>query len=301
VTYRRLPQAARLGGRNLFTFARRHPHYPQPTVSESIQGSFYDEHQDYVSGSPHLKHLQVRAALLQLVFQAASLATARGLPAEVLEIGGGDGSVTEPLLANGLSVTTTEMSTVSTARLASRFSRNDRFRAVHDPDGSLQILDGQQFSCILFASVLHHIPDYLSAISHAMDSNLRIGGSLVSIQDPLWYPRMNRTVRAASDGAYLSWRALQGGLVRGVQTKVRRLTRGLQNDHPSDTVEYHVVRNGVDEDGIARLLSPFFEPVVLKRYWSTQGSLQQRLGEGLRLENTFAILGGDFRGTTEPA
>jgi Methyltransferase domain len=258
-------------------------------MSESLQGAFYDEHQDYTAGSPHLKHPRLKGRLLDLIFAATEEASAAGLPPTLLEIGAGDGSITEPLLAHGLEVTSTEMSSAAIGSLETRFRGNDRFRALHDPTGSLEILSEEKFSCILFASVLHHVPDYLGLVSGATEKHLDQGGSLVSIQDPLWYPRMPQAVRWFSSGAYLSWRIFQGGISRGLRTRVRRRRHGLREDVPEDAVEYHVVRDGVDDEALVDLLSSGFERVAVHKYWSTQGSIQQSAGERLGLVNTFAL------------
>jgi hypothetical protein len=264
-------------------------------MSATLQGDFYDEHQDYAAGSPHLKHRRLNGELLGLVFAAIESAAEAGLPPTVLEIGAGDGSITEPLLASGLTVTSTEMSAASVGSMQARFRRNDRFRAVLDPDGSLGVLGEERFGCVLFASVLHHIPDYETAIAGAIDAHLLPGGSLVSIQDPLWYPRMNAAVRHASSAAYLSWRIFQGDFARGLRTRLRRATSGLSEEAPGDAIEYHVVRDGVDEDSIAALLRPSFDRVEVHRYWSTQGAPQQRLGETAGVVNTFALRACGYR------
>ncbi len=268
-------------------------------MSANLQEDFYDEDRDYASGSPHLEHPQLNRFLLKLIVTTAEAALERGLPAEILEIGGGDGAITEPLLARGLSVTSTEMSAASVARMKSRFGHNERFRAVHDPDGSLRALGNDRFSCVLFASVLHHIPDYLAALSASTAAHLRREGSLITIQDPLWYPRLPPSVRRASSGAYLSWRVLQGDLLRGLKTRLRRATRGYSDDEISDAVEYHVVRDGVDEQAIEHLLDPLFEEVEVHSYWSSQGGPQQRVGQLLRMRNTFAVVARGYRGATD--
>ncbi len=269
-------------------------------MSESLQGSFYDEHQEYLDGSPHLKHHRLNASLIALIFDAVDRSTEAGLPPQVLEIGGGDGSLTAPLLAGGLEVTSTEMSAVSVATMEGRFRRNDRFRAILDPDGSLGVLGDARFSSVLFGSVLHHIPDYLGAIADVVATHLRPGGSLVTVQDPLWYPRLSNAVRRSTTAAYLSWRIFQGDLARGARTRLRRATSGLSEDEVGDAVEYHVVRDGVDEEAVAELLGRTFERVETRRYWSTQGGVQQRLGEAAGIANTFAVAAVGYRGSAGP-
>jgi hypothetical protein len=153
---------------------------------------------------------------------------------------------------------------------------------------------------ILFASVLHHIPDYMTAVDEAVERHLRPGGSLVSIQDPLWYPRMSPGTKRFADAAYLSWRLTRGNLVRGLKTRLRRRVSGLSEEAPGDAVEYHVVRDGVDDRALATLLEDRFEGVETVSYWSTQGSLQQRVGERLSLLNTFALFATGYRATAVP-
>lgn len=270
------------------------------TMAANPQEAFYDEDSDYFAGSPHLRHRSLNRTLLEMIIRAADASADQGLPADLLEIGGGDGSITEPLLARGLAVTSTEMSAASVERMRARFRHNSRFRAVHDVDGSLSILDGDQFDCILFASVLHHIPDYEAAIADALARHLRENGSLVTIQDPLYYSRLDGATRRASSVAYLSWRIAQGNLGRGVKTRVRRAIKGPSEHDPGDAVEYHVVRDGVDEQAIVDFLTPLFDQVQLHRYWSSQGPMQQRLGEALGLRNTFAIVARGYRGAERP-
>lgn len=264
------------------------------------QDEFYDEASEYFAGSPHLRHRGLNQTLLDLIYGAAEAGADAGLPADLLEIGGGDGSITEPLLARGFAVTSTEMSSASVGRMRARFPHNDRFRAMHDADGSLAVLDGERFSSILFASVLHHIPDYRTTIADAIAKHLREGGSLVTIQDPLFYPRLSAATRRSSSLAYLSWRIAQGNLARGLKTRISRAMRGPSEHDPGDAVEYHVVRDGVDEEAIADLLRPRFERVELHPYWSSQGPLQQRAGEALRLRNTFAIVARGYAGAERP-
>jgi SAM-dependent methyltransferase len=261
-------------------------------VSTDTQSEHYGEGYDYLGESPHLKHRHLYSGLTTRVADAVE-ATARPAP-EVLEIGAGDGSVTEFLLARGYRVTATEMSRESVEAMQRRFGTGERFRALHDP-GDLSSLGDSRFDAILFASVLHHIPDYESAVRHAVDSHLRAGGSFVSIQDPPWYPRMNPLTKSFSDVCYLSWRLTQGELLRGLKTRTRRRFSGLSEEAPSDVVEYHVVRNGVDEEALTALLAERFGRVETVRYWSSQGSPQQRLGERLSLTNTFALFATEAR------
>lgn len=207
---------------------------------------------DYRSGSPHLKHPQLYDWFSDLLREELRYVTRRDLPMTVLEVGAGDGAFVEPLLAAGASVTGTEMSRSSIELLESRFGTNPSFEALFDPDGTFASLGDRRFAILLYASVLHHIPDYLTAMANACDRHLAPGGTLLTLQDPLWYPSLPPGVHSASEAMYLSWRVTRGGLLRGLASRTRRLRNDLRPDEPADMVEYHVVRDGVDQDSIER-------------------------------------------------
>lgn len=264
-------------------------------MTQNLQEEYYDDQSDYWSESPHLKHRRLNELLIGVVTGEIASTTDRGLSGSVLEIGGGDGTITEKLLAQGFPVTSTDMSAASVARMAERFHHNDRFHAVHDETGSMDAVGDKRFSAIVFASVLHHIPDYLSAIESAATSHLEPGGTIVSVQDPLWYSRVGGYTRTLDKVAYLSWRIARGDTMRGIKTRLRRATSGLSETEVGDAVEYHVVRDGVDELAITESLHQMFETVNLVRYWSSQGSVQQWVGEKLGLANTFCFSASDYR------
>ena len=86
---------------------------------------------------------------------------------------------------------------------------------------------------------------------------------------------------ALSTGSNFAWRVGRGDLARGLGTRLRRLRRGYDQTDPADMAEYHVVRNGVDQEAFARLLRLRFTTVTTVTYWSTQAAALQRLGERL--------------------
>lgn len=264
------------------------------TAFKSQQEAHYESEYDYWSESPHLKHRHLYEMLMTRLSDLIRRMPLPDQPPEVLEIGAGNGAVSERLLALGCDVTGTEMSRHSVATMNERFAGNDRFWAVLDPDGSLESIEDREFDLIIYASVLHHIPDYESAIRESVSDHLRPGGALVSIQDPLWYPRMSPLSLRLTNAFFLSWRLTRGHLLRGVQTRLRRAFRGISEEAPGDVVEYHVVRNGVDEEAIRKLLEPQFESVEILKYWSSQGSPQQKAGERLKLTNTFATFARNY-------
>lgn len=252
-----------------------------------LQESVYNESADYRRGSPHLSHWSLYDRLTAMLRDEIRRLSDADLPLDVLEIGSGHGGYTEPALAAGCQVTAVEMSRPSVAELDRRFSTNRSFRSVLDPDGSLAGVD-QEFSLVLCVSVLHHIPDYLTYLE-AVTQRLRAGGTLLVLQDPVWFARSARTTRLVDRGGFYAWRLGQGDVVRGLATVSRRLRGKYDPDNPSDMVEYHAVRQGVDEAAVKRLLEPSFGSVSLFTYWSNQSRIVQRVGEDLRLRNTFGI------------
>ena len=260
----------------------------EPGIQE-LQEFAYGTGYDYRRGAPHLKHVKLYDWFASGLREELRRVAGLGLPVTVLEVGAGDGAFVEPLLATGANVTGTEMSRSSIEALQSRFGTNPSFEVLFDPDGSLAALGERRFAIVLYASVLHHIPDYLTAIAEACDRHLLPGGTLLTLQDPLWYPSLPRGVRGASEAMYLSWRLTRGHFLRGLASRARRMRNDLRPEEPGDMVEYHVVRDGVDQDSIKRLLEPRFDDVSVASYWSTHAAIWQSLGERLGLCNTFAV------------
>jgi SAM-dependent methyltransferase len=258
------------------------------------QELFYTAETDYRAGSPHLAHHVLYDRLVGILRQTLRDLKTAGLPLSVLEIGAGHGGYTEPALAAGCHVTAVEMSRPSLAGLAENFGSNTNFKGVFDPDGTLAEA-GSGFSLILYVSVLHHIPDYLEALTQA-SSRLVPGGALLSLQDPIWYPRQSKLARGVDRAGYYAWRLPRGNWKRGVGAVVRRTRGTLDEDNPSDTVEYHVVRNGVDESAIRGLLLKDLAAVQIIPYWSNPSAAVQWIGTRLRLRNTFGILATGYRG-----
>jgi 2-polyprenyl-3-methyl-5-hydroxy-6-metoxy-1,4-benzoquinol methylase len=268
-------------------------HTPKPseydmTTSTNFQDEFYSAATDYRHGSPHLTHLPLYNKLVKVIDQQLQLLVDRGIPMHVVEIGAGHGAFTEPMLAVGSRVTALEMAHASVETLSSRFGKNPLFTSVHSQDGSMTSL-GRDYSMAAFVSVLHHIPDYVGALRDAV-GRIRPGGALIALHEPLWYPRASKLALYVNKIGYFSWRARQGAILRGIATQARRLRGEYDQSNPSDMVEYHVVRQGVDEESIVQLLTSNFESVKLIKYWSNQSSLAQRFGERLSLENTFGLV-----------
>lgn len=257
------------------------------------QEAFYSGGVDYRLGSPHLSHWALYDRLTDVLRRSLDHIRSQGMPTTVLEIGAGHGGYTEPVLAAGFEVTAVEMSRPSLARLDAKYGANPGFRSVFHAGGPFPD-DVTQYSLVLAVSVLHHIPDYVPLFDDLL-AHLAPGGLLLTLQDPLWYPRLNRRTHLLDKGGFYAWRLGQGNLRRGLATTARRLRGVYDESSASDMVEYHVVRDGVDEQAILDALEPQFRSVQVIRYWSNQSSIVQRLGERLGLENAFGISAEDYR------
>jgi SAM-dependent methyltransferase len=261
-------------------------------VPSNAQEDAHPHDFDYVEGSPHLKHPTLRTrvedSLRELV---AEQLTARGR-CRVLEVGAGHGGFTEVLLAAGADVTVTEMSGPSAEAIAARYDGDPRVTVVYDPNATWADETSEQFDLVACISVLHHIPDYVAFL----ESMVRLtsdGGSFVSWQDPTWYPRRTLVTHRAEQASYFAWRARQGDLKRGLQTRVRRLRGVYDETNSADMSEYHVVRSGVDQLALQQCAQQHYASVQLVYYWSTQSGLGQRLGDRWNLPNTFALVARD--------
>jgi SAM-dependent methyltransferase len=155
---------------------------------------------------------------------------------------------------------------------------------------------GERFDVVSFASVLHHIPDYVAVVRRAAGA-VRPGGSLVIFQDPLRYDTMPRLDHTLGRVAYFGWRLTRGDFRRGLRTIGRRLRGVYAADQPSDYEEYHAVRNGVDSKAVVSVLEPEFGSVQQFRYWSTPARASQALGEMLGLKTEFGIVATQRHGT----
>jgi 2-polyprenyl-6-hydroxyphenyl methylase / 3-demethylubiquinone-9 3-methyltransferase len=256
---------------------------------QQIQETGHPRGHDYRAGSPHLQHSHLYAKLLGHVQETIAGLTGAFDEVAILDVGAGHGSFSGPLLALGCRVTATEMSRPSVDQLVAEYGHEPNFSAVYDTDGSLAALAGRRFSLVLYASVLHHIPDYVSSVRAAVRDHLESGGALMTFQDPLWYARLGVVARTVSRVAYFSWRLTQGNIKRGIATRWRRMRGRYRDDEPADMVEYHVTRGGVDERAFAAELSRYFDDVVMFTYWSTQSRLWQWVGERWGLVNTFGV------------
>ncbi len=234
-------------------------------------------------GAPHLSHSRL---FREIVGELRALKR----EGSWLDIGAGHGVFAAIPLEAEMKVVVTEMSEGALQILERRYAGvpNLDIRKATDSESGLQ--EGERFDVISMISVVHHIPDYEKVIKDLVENHLQPGGAIVTFQDPPFYPRMRRMDLLGSKIAFYSWRVTQSNLGRGLNSVIRRNLSKMSETNVSDMVEYHVVRNGVDEESIMSLLSPRFTEVRMIPYWSSQGRIQQVVGKALGLTNTFAIV-----------
>lgn len=249
----------------------------------------YPEGYDYAAGSPHLKHAELRARVDASLLAEVDRIRATVGRCRALEIGAGHGSFTAVLRDAGAEVTVTEMSGPSAGHLEKLFAADPGVRVVHDPEASWADTTLDRFDLVVAISVLHHIPDYLGAVSRYVDIT-QPGGTFISWQDPMWYARVPKGSRLSAQAAYLAWRLGQGNLSRGLRTRWRRIRGVWDEGEVSDMSEYHVVRQGVDELALMALLRARYAETHLTTYWSTQAGPLQRVGERLGMTGTFSAV-----------
>jgi SAM-dependent methyltransferase len=253
----------------------------------NLQEVHYGPGFDYRQGSPHLSNWGLHDRLTEVLRTEIRQLDEQGLPLRVLEIGAGHGGFTEPALALNCEVTAVDMSEPAVRELRRRFGTNCKLKAIYDPAGNLDGAD-RGYTLLLCVSVLHHIPDYLEFLKAAAD-RLAPGGVLLTLQDPTWYAR-HRTAHYAERAAYFTWRAGQGNPIRGLRTRVRRMRGVLDETNPSDMVEYHVVRAGVDEQAVLSFARERFAEAELIPYWSSHLNAAQGLGERLGWHSSFGLV-----------
>jgi len=245
--------------------------------------------QKYKETVPHLKYASLRRLFAELAADVFAHARKHSEVPTVLDLGAGEGSATLPFLELGARVVAVDVSASQLAELERKCSPyKDRLRVRQGDINNVLRID-EHYDILVITSCLHHIPDYISLIAAGVNA-LSETGQFFSFQDPIRYDTMSTFSNWFSKGAYFSWRAFQGDFFGGVFRTLRRARGVYLPECPDDNVEYHVVRNGVDQDKIAELLSARGFDCRIIRYFSTQGSLFQPLGSALGVENTFSII-----------
>ncbi len=245
---------------------------------------------DYIDGAPHVKHESLRVLYGNLVVQVYDEAKKHNANPRVLDIGAGEGSVTLSYLELGATVVATDISENQLISLKKKCSRFGSKLEVRCEDVSDTIKNNSDsFDIIVANSFLHHIPDYLGMIDR-LQSMLAPRGQFFSFQDPLRYDSLGNATRLFSSISYYFWRITKGDLIGGIRRSIRRKRGVFLQDCPYDNAEYHVTRNGVDQDEIHNLFQANGVDCQIISYFSTQNSFFQSLGALLGMKNTFAVI-----------
>jgi 2-polyprenyl-6-hydroxyphenyl methylase / 3-demethylubiquinone-9 3-methyltransferase len=263
----------------------------QPSdLAARANAAFYDLQQDgYERGAPHIKHAALRRLCRRLVEDVYASCAQDGREVRVLDLGAGEGGVTLSFLELGASVTAVDVSARQLDRLTSKAGRwRDRLQVRCEDLAGVLAEDDQRYDIVSAVSLLHHVPDYVGLVRAAM-ARVRPNGCLFTFEDPLRYDSLRALTRHVARLGYFSWRIFQTDVAGGLKRRLRR-SRGQFTDDASDSQEYHVIRNGVDQDALARLFSDEGWDARFVRYFSSQSRITQSIGTSLGLENYFAIV-----------
>lgn len=276
------------------------PDPASPAGTSSVvtsQDEAHGEGHDYVKGSPHLRHDSLRTMIEGHLRDLVRETLERQGTCHVLEVGAGHGTFTAILLEAGATVTVTEASRASAAHLERLYAGRDDVQVFHDTTGEDVFERDDRVDGVVCAALLHHIPDYVTFV-HRLAGVVDPGGWFYSTADPTYYPRRGRLTNVADRGTYFAWRLAQGNVRRGLATRLRRLRGEWSETEASDLVEYHVVRDGVDELALETELRRWFGSVEVLPYWSTQSPFFQRLLAGAGIGSDFCLIARARSGST---
>lgn len=260
-----------------------------PRQVADAQNEAHGEGHDYVTGSPHLRHAELRSMIEGHLRRLVAETIARHGSCRVLEVGAGHGTFTAFLLAAGATVTVTETSQASAAFLSRQYAGRDDVEVFFDASGEDVFGRDDRFDGVVCAALLHHIPDYVTFVRR-LAALVEHDGWFYSTADPTYYPRRTRLAHLADRGTFYAWRIRQGNVRRGLATRLRRLRGEWSPTEPSDVVEYHVVRDGVDEVALAEELRHWFDDVEVLPYWSTQSPFFQKLLARAQVGSDFSLV-----------
>ena len=211
----------------------------------------------------------------------------------VVDIGAGSGISTLPLLERDCRVIAVDVAGEGLQRLKKRAGDSaDRLETVTSDGGDFLInraAEGETFDVVLCRAMLHHIPDYLDLIRKAIPV-IAPGGCYISLADPLRYDTVSRFDRLFAKATYYTMRLFMGNYSRAFRTLLRRSRGGLSESAPEDNVEYHVVRNGVDQEAISKLFTDEGFECEIIPYFGYANPIMRPLGRLLRVHASFACI-----------
>jgi len=244
----------------------------------------------YAHGVPHIIHASLRMFYARLLTEVYNYAMKYSDIIRVLDLGAGQGFATLPFLELGARVTAIDSSSsqLDTLRRRCKHFNNKLELRCEDVSETLKLKE-QRYDVVVATSFLHHIPDYLGMIKESI-SLLTTHGQFFSFEDPLRYDTIGGVAKVFSNISYFSWRIFEGDVWGGIKRHIRR-SRGIYlADSVHDNAEYHVTRNGVDQDAILALFNQANFESKLIRYFSTQSRLFQPIGAVMGIKNTFLII-----------
>jgi len=244
----------------------------------------------YIDGAPHIKHSSLRKLFGQLLVQIFDSAKKHTEIPKVLDLGAGEGSVTLSFLELGAKVVAVDISDSQIDALKTKCKHFGEMLEVRCEDINDTLIDkSEKYDIIVVNSFLHHVPDYLGMIREAV-TVLNPQGQFFSFQDPLRYDSVGKATMMFSKLAYFSWRVFKGDVIGGLKRRLRRARGIYLEDSIHDNAEYHVTRNGVDQEAICEMLKEHGFDCNIVSYFSTQDRFFQPIGTVLGIKNTFAII-----------
>lgn len=268
-----------------------------------MNSAFFDNRSSarFAESSPHIAHPTL-ASLWQSVAKRA-LATAAQVPRllHVLDLGAGDGFSALPFLEAGALVTAVDSSTVQLERLRQRPAGASNLEIRQQDVEQFLRENHAHYDIVIASSFLHHVKDYLALVENLASIAADTGSQILLFQDPMRYDTVGRASRAFYLLSYAAWRCRQPDAFGGIRRRIRRFHGVYMEDCPEDVVEYHVVRNGVDQNALASLLKERDFDVEIIKYWSHQSRTFQRAGELFGLQNCFGIMAQRCRFPGRPA
>ena len=245
---------------------------------------------NYIGDAPHLNHASLRRLSLDLLAGVYGFAGKYSTAPKVLDLGAGEGTATLPFLELGARVTAVDSSISQLNVLRTKCERySDKLEVCCEDINTKLSVKTEKYDIIVFSSFLHHVPDYIGMISEAA-TLLPVHGQLFSFQDPLRYDSAGKFTMMYTNLAYFAWRISKGDVIEGIKRRFRRNRGVYLADSVYDNSDYHVTRNGVDQDAICRFLKEQCFDCEVTPYFSTQSRFFQIIGTMLGVKNTFALV-----------
>ena len=271
-------------------------HEGKPNTRQSHQANLaafgFERLGTYAEGAPHLMHVEVFDLLKTLVKRAIDACP--GPEVKVLDLGAGEGSVARLWLSQNAMVTAVDLSSAMLTELEAKCgAQAARLKCVTMDASEYLTACDERFDIVSCISFLHHVPDYLALIRLSLQALSR-HGIFLTFADPIRYDTLRPAERLFEQVAYTMWRLGRPDVWGGIRRRLRR-TRGIYSvDSIFDNAEYHVTRNGVDQDSIIQMLHQNGIWVDVITYWSTQSALFQRLGSLLGCKSNFSVFARKF-------